>query len=62
MNKNLLTTFANIIAIIIIICISVFTFFEHWYYLLLIQFPLVIANAYSAVKYFRKYCIDKIKN
>ena len=26
MNKNLLTTFANIIAIIIIICISVFTF------------------------------------
>ena len=59
MNKNLLTTFANIIAIIIIICISVFTFFAHWYSLLLIQ---VIANAYSAVKYFRKYCIDKIKN
>ena len=55
MNKNLLTTFANIIAIIIIICISVFTFFEHWYYLLLIQVPLVIANAYSAVKYFSKF-------
>ena len=62
MNKNLLTTFANIIAIIIIICISVFTFFEHWYYLLLIQVPLIIANAYSAVKYFRKYCVDKVKN
>lgn len=61
MNKNLLTTLANLIAIIIILSLSVFTTLEHWYYLLLIEIPLIIANAYSAVKYFRKYCIDKVK-